>query len=477
MALDLEKPICENNEDNTRTVIPIVNQQVTTAYKHYVTEDPHIFLMDAYTGGGGFLGQAYSDIHNLNPKCYVHPKPTENFYQDRVRFTQYFNLMKKFIQSLVKPVFASGVTYVSEDEKLNDFISYANVGGISLDEVKKQAGFCSVLQDVSYLIMDKNPEEEKPRLSYRRTDEVQDYGRSKRDKSLVWIAFYDGCDENGNQERLLYEIGKVSRQVQNNRSTGEWKTVEEASTGIDELNVYPMFYTYSSIGDYRPVMPSMLDIGYYLANIYNDYADADYLKKKQGYGILVAITEKINGLLDPLSNMAVIQPSSDMQSDIKYITPDPEMLTKHVEYIESKLRNLSNLMGDKGVDIVDKSDQSGVSKGYDYVATNDALLSTVKMYEQADKWIFRLYKKIMGSTFDLDIEVVYPQEFFPMPAIELDMLLEVEKRFAERGLVENSREALTKIALVISDGDSLERQQELVEEIRNSDTIQMEVLD
>ena len=252
----------------------------------------------------------------------------------------------------------------------------------------------------------------------------------------------------------------------------ELEILEKITSQIDTLNVYPMYYNTTPNGEYVSTNPRMIAITYLLANIYNKDVLVDYTALQQGMGLLTIRTGgEISGVADPLSSALVLTVRDGVSNvGAEFATIDPEILQKTSDLVEKKRYALYRLMGKEGVDVVQgsKAPESGVSKAFDFKGRNQALLKGVRMFQGADKWIIETWRKFTSDTVGRDIEIKYPEDFFPMPLLTIDEAEIAYNIFKSAGLDENTKEVLRVISLIVSNGASYEKKSELNQEIEDA---------
>ena len=453
------------------------SRQSIIASDDYRTVDVHQLIDEAYYGNGGFLGlTSGSDKYGNKRVSYVTAKKTEWFYQSRVANGQYINEFAGFVDSLVDPIISSGITYDTTDNGFLEWADRVNGQGFSLDELKQLAGKMAVAHDISFFIMDAERATGRVKLYYKTpTDVCEDSIVTDSWGELKEIAFIIGYDETMSaiiRHRHIVGFVLVEKQTTTN---AKWELVEAYPTGVPVLNVYPMYYNPTPNGEYVPSNPRMMAIVYLSANIYNKDVLVDYTALQQGMGFLViksSSDDKVNGIADPLSSgiqLRVKEGTSGVGAE--FITIDPEILQKTSDLVEKKRYALYRLMGKEGVDAVQGTNapESGVSKAFDFIGRNQSLLKAVRMYQKLDEWIVSTYRLFTSDTVGRDIQVNYPEDFFPAPILTIDEAILAFDVFERKGLQENAKEALKVISLNVSNGASYDRKKELQEEIDNAE--------
>ncbi len=460
-----------------KSVIDEWTQQSTNTSVHWATVDPHLLIEEAYHGNGGFLGLAEGrGYDNVKAKTYIQAKPTENWFGNRVAGSVYNNIFKPYCKELIKPIYSAGVHYTTDNEALQDWLSSANGNGTSYDNLKKRIGYSSVAHQCAYAIMDRNTETGRISFSWKRVNDVyQDdedmgYGVSS-DNSLEWIGFLVGCDNDGVLTRHKHEVGKVVVQTKKPDINAKWEDKEEYLTGIDMLNVYPMFYEDTKAGEYVPEWPENINIVFLLASLYNHDCKVDYVVVQQAHGTMVISTNgKINGVPDGQSSALVLPMTSDgHKGEAKFISLPSGTLTELIDSADKKLDKVKNLMGDKGVELKQTSQaESGISKAFEFMGRNSELLHGVDMFRGLDAWVFEIWQKLDGSNVSTDVEVEYASDFYPDTDLTIDELQIADTMLAQANAIEARKEVHKKLMVKVLKGASHERITEIMDEIDGS---------
>jgi hypothetical protein len=470
---DVEKYVEEQITKTASSQISADSPQSTSSAVDYRTVAKHPFLDMWFNGTGGFSGltKGVDEDDNYN-KSFVHVKPTERFYENRVAQGQYINEAKPYISSLIDPIFSANVEYNTDNEGFLSFIKNANRNGTSLNDVKRAAGKSAALHDDSFLIVDSAPETERVFLSYKGASDVVYIKCDNSTGELEAIAFVEPKNEDtGAARRLMYVAGFVLLQQQKG---DEWEILKESETGIDKLNVSPMFYTPTPEGEYISKNPEQYGIACLAANLYNADVRVNWVETVQGHGTLVITgVRDMKGVPDATSNGLVLYSTEGQTPDAKFIHLEANVLDSIMASTKDKRAILHFLMGTKGVDLVQKqSGESGIAKAYEYLATNDTLLNGVKMFQTADEWIIEMFKLFTSDVTGFDVEVSYPSDFYPTTALTVDELIEAGKFTVQFGLEENTKQVFRNLASLISRGQSYERKKELIEEIDKNTFLQ-----
>ena len=453
-------------------------KQPTGASVHYATVSPHLLIEEAYIGNGGFLGlgEGY-DSNGEKVRSYILNKASENFYVNRVEGGVYNNIFKPFLHELIEPIYAAGVHYDTNSQPFLDFVEKANGNGSSYNSIKIAAGVSAVAHQVSYVIIDKSPKSDKVRMSYKRVNDVyqdcedQGFGLDE-DGELNWIGFLVDVKEDGTLVRHKHIVGAIIvQEKKGNASSSEtWQDVEEHPTGIDMLNVYPLFYRDTQGGEFVPLNPDMLSIVFLLANLYNLDTKVDYVIVQQAHGTLVISTGgEVAGIPDGQSSAIILDMSPDGKaSTAEFLSIDASILTALLDASEDKLSKVKNLMGDKGVDLKQtQSAESGIAKAFEFSGQNAELLHGVAMFERLDKWVIEIFKAFTFDTSQFDVEITYASDFYPTTAMTMDDIDVAWNILSQTNQTPMKKALLYQLGTIITNKRPQPVVQEVMEEIDN----------
>lgn len=451
-------------DNTTRRSSSIEQPTPVESYTEYIPfsdQNVNVALQDAYDGGGGFRG----DIGNTRSfYSYVVAKPTENYPKTRISLNQYINFYAAYNDAKVDPVFSFGVrdyvTLRDSDKEITDdpwvkFTEKANNSGVSLNDLRCEESKHAHKDDMVYLIMDKVNNEAGENVvseTFKKAIDVDAYVSNPNTALLESITFWEASEAVvGSDEKLTgevkfvkhrWEAGKqvelksqpVSPNTQRDDQNLIFKETDEFPTGIKSMTVYPMTPIVPEYGCYKPLLPKSYDVARLCADIHNARNILAYLLFKQGHSLLI-FQGKTEGLRDPLSNVVEI-PAGTSEHTIAMptiLSPDAELPRAHMEQIRETFEYMVSIMGHNGVSVVQKKAESGESKSYDMVGTNQTLLSTVEMNKKADIWRKRIFNEFEARTDQYKYHTEYPKDFYPSTGVDLQDLIDVADWFVNHG--------------------------------------------
>ena len=412
----------------------------------YRTICKYDFLDDAYTGAGGFSGLTKSEGRK-RAKSYLTPNPTERFYLTRVRTSVYTNHFAKSINSQILPIFAQKpieTTVVDtggrvlEGHPYSDFLADIDGAGTKKNQFLKVAMGAAYRHGVAFAVMDKLPGALRPIAYLMDADDVQDYGTDKAG-GLAWIAFKDGEMHSAEGKeiplRLLIDKNTFRREYWDERSKS-WVLVDEQPNTTGILPVMPIFgQIRDDASEYLPE-PAMYPIAQICHWIYDKESNLDWLIQKQAHDIIV-VNGDIEGIGRPTDNALVI-PASDQKLFAPFaLSPDADKARVHQERIDRKLEDLADLVSQNGVvaQATSVQSQSGVSKSYSFIATNDKLKAGVNLCKEIEEWLKTTYRAFMDEVSAAwTIRTDYPADFQPKPTSTTTDTIETANAYQGAGL-------------------------------------------
>jgi hypothetical protein len=149
-------------------------------------------------------------------------------------------------------------------------------------------------------------------------------------------------------------------------------------------------------------------------------------------------------LRDPLSNVAQI-PAGSPDHVINMpilLSPDAELPRVHVEQIRATFEYMVAIMGNNGVSVVEKKAESGESKSFDMVGTNQTNLATVEINMSADEWRKRIFNEFEDRGDQFTYHTQYPKDFFPSASMDTMELMDIARWYIEFGQIEAANEVV-----------------------------------
>lgn len=400
------------------------------------TDNPYLktseqFLLDAYTGKGGFANGSY-----LVP----HPRETDTKYVNRQLLAVYPNYCRKIVNVFMGFLWKQAPNR-EVDELYNQFMANADGAGTKLNSALFVYQRLAMITGTVFIIVDK------PKTQ----------GATKADQALPYLA--------------LRTKGQMVNETKD--AAGKWMSVTFSETDNNKIR-YRTFtlrgwklsedlegLTVIEQGDYnlgrvpvvrfhieKPVNPtdSISDSFFYdLAglnwDLYNLRSEARELFRAQTFAILtIPVTdqnerERLKDMTVSTENALTYNPAGGGQPGYIAPPPDPiELYQKQMADTVEEIYKIANLEFVGGVQ------QTGVALSFHFQEANSALAGWAKMAEMAETEIAQLVYLWQGSEFKGNI--AYASDFNmsdikeaiaeAMDSIDLDMGQEYQKTIKKR---------------------------------------------
>ncbi|WP_163327620.1 phage portal protein [Desulfurobacterium thermolithotrophum] len=364
------------------------------------------FLIDAYTGKGGFLDGSY-----LVP----HPRESDEKFSRRKKLAVYPNYVKKVVDSYLSHLFKKSPVRSIETQEYLEFIQNVDKQGTYMDDYMRRAFKLSMVTGTTFLIVDKpkgkalTKLEEKqlgltPYLALRTRSQLYNYSLDSYGR-LSSITFIEKQPDGTTLYRYFdTNVWRVATDPELNEIQGE---------GEHNLGEVPVVLLHST----DPLLPTdltappwILDIANLNFDLYNALSELRELFRNQTFSIFTipvkdqADAEKLKDLTISTENAIPYSPEGGGKPD--FIAPPPDPVQSYMQYIENLIQQiyrLSNLEFTGGVQ------KSGIAKEYDWLEFNRTLTSFAQQCEQAEYKIANLVCKWQGTEFKGYIQ--YPRDF------------------------------------------------------------------
>ncbi len=404
------------------------------------TNEEYQFLLDAYTGNGGFKDGSY---------LIRHPRETDEKYQIRKKLAYYPNFVKKIVEVSISHIFKKPISRESDRQEINQFWNNADGNGSYIDSVmRRYAKFATVLGTV-FLIVDRKPiqamtrADELSNLPYivvRLPSAVVDYSIDQNG-NLEWIVFSESITSKRFREYGV-RVDKIFRYFdKENFVIFQGSSIESAveiSKGQHNLGIVPVVPLTVSDLDLNDIFADskIFEIAKINHRIYNALSELDEILRNQTFPILtlpvsnVALDRKqYDNLILSTENAILYDPSSGGKPDfIAPPTGPTEAYERRIELMIDYIYRLASFEFTGGVS------KSGVAMAFDFQETNRTLANIARSIEDAEEKIV----DIIGRWFDIDVRktvVEYPKDFSVLDfqqevknAIDL-LSLDISKKF------------------------------------------------
>jgi len=440
--------------------------QDTRCAKDVKKLSPYDFILHTYEGSHGYMDNSYL-IALLR----------ESFYEERRMMSDYRNVFRSGVDSLIDPVFAGSINRKSSSEIYDLFIKNCDNCGTSLHNLLKNAILHARLFDISFIVMDNLPLEITtgqsissainnrafPYIYEKLPQEVHKWHttpwgqldsitfrdhieRTRGDNNTVQdVQFYRTWDMNG---------WRVYHEIANKEKPGEMVEVED-SLGTHSLEILPVI----AILDFAATKnltnfpnPSFYSIVNLCFALYNKESWIVTQEVHQGFPILC--TSGFDTIQLNASPVNFINVPTDAKFPPTYAMPPQDgikVLVDNAERLKDEIRHEFN---QHGVEVTNAgSKQSGVSKEWDFQAKEVMLKNVAKATINTENAIVDMFKIYTHTEFTY--ECTYPDKFSPTEADDsIDRVLKCLKEMPPEPLQKYGWEKIAQ-ALVLNDPEKL----------------------
>ncbi len=239
------------------------------------------FLIDAYTGKGGFLDGSY---------LIAHPRESKEKLERRKKLAVYPNYVKKVVDSYLSHLFKKSPIRSIETQEYQEFIQDVDRQGTYIDDYMRRAFKLAMITEGVFIIVDKPPGkattklEEKelnlrPYLALRTRSQLYSYTLDEYGR-LSSITFREARPDN----TIIYRYFDTQRWAI--YTDPELKEIE--SQGEHKLGVVPVVPLHST----DPLLPNdltatpwILDIANLNFDLYNALSELRELFRNQTFSI------------------------------------------------------------------------------------------------------------------------------------------------------------------------------------------------
>jgi len=364
------------------------------------------FLIDAYTGKGGFLDGNY-----LIP----HPRESDEKFSRRKKLAVYPNYVKKVVDSYLSHLFKKSPVRSIETQEYQEFIQDVDKQGTYIDDFMRRSFKLAMITGTIFIIVDKPQGKAKTKLEEKQLG-LKPY-LALRTKSQLYNYTLDSY---GRLSSITFiETQPDGTTVYRYFDTKSWIVSKDPerkkvqSQGEHKLGVVPVIPLHST----DPLLPTdltappwILDIANLNFDLYNALSELRELFRNQTFSIFTipvkdqADAEKLKDLTISTENAIPYNPEGGGKPD--FIAPPPDPVQSYMQYIENLIQQiyrLANLEFTGGVQ------KSGIAKEYDWLEFNRTLTSFAQQCEQAEYKIANLVCKWQGTEFKGYIQ--YPRDF------------------------------------------------------------------
>jgi hypothetical protein len=364
------------------------------------------FLIEAYTGTGGFLDGSYLISHS---------RESQEKFERRRKLAVYPNYVKKVVDSYLSHLFKKSPIRSIETQEYQDFIQDVDKQGTYIDDFMRKNFKLSMLVGTIFIIVDKPSGKAKTKLEEKQLD-LRPYLAVRLPSQVYSYSF----DSFGRLSSITFvEIRQDGTTIYRYFDTKKWiistdpERKEIESQGEHNLGVVPVVPLHST----DPLLPTsltatpwILDLANLNFDLYNALSELRELFRNQTFSIFTipikdqADAEKLKDLTISTENAIPYNPEGGGAPS--FIAPPSEPVQAYMQYIESlvnQIYRLANLEFTGGVQ------KSGIAKEYDWLEFNRTLTSFALQCEQAEYKIADLVCRWYDTEFKGYIQ--YPRDF------------------------------------------------------------------
>jgi hypothetical protein len=419
-------------------------------YKRY--RDYWNFLLQSYEGGVDYTG-SYIDSSGAGTtlvdylfkvfangkevsqtpqgNLFMHPKERTQDYAERVRMSYYYNFCDPVIDIYINHLFKqpSKDEFGSIEKEVEAIGEDVDNKGSSIEEFRKEVaeqaqvyGHCYVVVDSpnfngSEIITLRDQIESRafPYCTIYSPQQVINWSLDKFGNPY-WVLLLE-TDE-ANQDPYNYDRKSKGKPLYRLWTREEWKLydsdLKEVAGGIHGLGIVPIVCVFNKrskkVLNFLGVS-SLADIAFISRDVYNSCSELKQILRDQTFAFLA-----VQGTSDEYNELSVGTSKGLLYPENRnvpqYVSPpsqNAEVYFSHIDRQIRKIYQLAKLEGGSAQQEQQATQQTGVSKAWDFNETNSALSKKSAALEDAEMKIWKIFALWQGKEFDGVIE--YPKEF------------------------------------------------------------------
>jgi len=359
------------------------------------------FLLDAYTGEGGFWDGSY---------LIKHPRESDEKYNRRKALAVYPNYVKKVVKAYLGQLFKVPPQRENLNEVYERFSQDADRKKTYIDDIVKKAMLLSMIMGVCFAVVDKPREEaltraeelEKrlfPYVVLKKPSEVAAYKTD--DLGLSMISFCETDEQGLLRYRIFTRTEWIIAQDPEGRGV-----IQRGEHGLGDVPVVPL-YSMEVLTDSIFGTPWILDIAELNFDLYNALSELRELLRSQTFSILafpakdVADAAKLKDITLSTENALPYNPEAGGKPD--FIAPPEGPVRLYLEYIEKTIQHIYKIAGIEFLGTEAKSGKSGVAFSFMFQEMDAVLQSWAGALEEWEYRIAELVCRWEGETFEGNI--------------------------------------------------------------------------
>jgi hypothetical protein len=392
--------------------------------------------------------RTYIDFHNLNPyekvlhtyqssngyadNSYLIFFQREEWYQERQKYSiRAAPAFKSIVDAMVSPVFDKTIGYTSTDPWMQEYIKNADATGTCMQDINETAVTHALMMNLTFGVMDNfddaagvatiadGLQQRKFPYVYEKMPHQVYKWKTNNWGKLEWISFWEKQEKIPDPvKKDAYTIRTYYRRWDNEMWTmyyeepvkgkfGEFteKVVQTAKHGLNHMPIYPMldFAKNNNLTNFpAPGLLDLANMSFILYNIESWILLLDVynfptltLPPQEGAQIAMSVANAIEVPMGGHAPGYISPPSNCLES-----------LIKSADRIEEKMLRRSSQLG---VSATKPSQQSGVSKQWDFRAGKSRLMKSAHASQAFDEWQAKTFEEYVHRPVNFFVN--YPLEF------------------------------------------------------------------
>ena len=361
------------------------------------------FLLDAYSGGGGFLDGDY---------LVAYSRETDDKFSRRKKIAVYPNFVRKVVDSYHSHLFRFPVKRESENEIYNRFCGHAGRRGETITDIIRMAWRLAMISPCVWLIVDRPRGKAETRaddldlMPYvaLRTHSQLTKSRVDEDGRVELLVFSENRDGEKVYRRLDRDSWAISRDID-----GE-DIIDQGEHRLEQVPAVPLMSTEPLFPGDLEATPWSWDIAMLSLDLYNAWSELRELFRSQTFSIFTIPVrnrdeaERLKNITISTENALTYNPDGGGVPGFAAPPADPvDLYLKYIDSIINRIYEVANLEFTGGVQ------QSGIALSYKFQEANRTLSAMARLCEQADLQIARLVCAWMDQEWDG--RITYPDDF------------------------------------------------------------------
>ena len=391
--------------------------------------------------------KTYVDIHNLNPyaqvlytyeashgyrdNSYLIFFPREEWYQERQKYSlRSVAAFRSVVDAMVQPVFEKINLRITDSEFFQGFIDNCDNTGTSLQDMNETAQTHARMLGVTFIIMDNFQDASSvktvadaidqrkfPYIYEKMPHEVYRWETNNWGK-LNWITFFEKEEKIEDPlHKGQFFIRQYYRKWDNEkwqiyyeqRDEKQYEVVDEIITewayhGLAYMPIYPVL-GYVKNNNLKTLPTAKLaDLANMAFVLYNMESWIELLCV---YCFPTLTLPPMEGQQIAMSVNNAIEVPNEAKHAPSFIAPPTdclEVLLKAADRLEDKIYKAANQLGVSGTKAKTTAMVSGVSKEWDFQASNSLLVKTSQQSKKLEEWCAQTFQDYTHTTFQFEVD-------------------------------------------------------------------------